>query len=110
VSTRTLVTLFKTAAIAEAVSWAGLLIGMFFKRVLDVGELGVQIFGPIHGAMFLLYVLSVLLVRGPLGWNLGRTMVGLLAAIPPFATIWFERRVLRTAPAEASRESAPAGV
>jgi integral membrane protein len=110
VNVRTLVTLFRVAAIAEAFSWAGLLVGMFFKRVLDAGELGVQIFGPIHGGLFLLYVLSVLLVRGPLGWGFGRTIVGLLAAIPPFATIWFERRVLRAAPVEASREDAPAGV
>jgi integral membrane protein len=92
---RSLVTLFRVAAIAEACSWAGLLIGMFFKYVVVKNEIGVQVFGPIHGGLFLLYVVSVLLVRGTLGWGVGRTLVGLLASIPPFATIWFERRVLR---------------
>jgi integral membrane protein len=110
VNARTLVTLFKTAAIAEAFSWAGLLIGMFFKRVLDAGELGVQIFGPIHGALFLLYLVSVLLVRQPLNLGLRSTIVALLASIPPFATVWVERRLLRAAAAEAPRESEPAGV
>jgi integral membrane protein len=95
VSTRTLVTLFRAAAIAEACSWAGLLVGMFFKYVVVENEIGVQVFGPIHGGLFLLYVLSVLLVRGPLGWDARRTVVGLLASIPPFATVWFERHVLR---------------
>ena len=107
---RTLVTLFKTAAIAEACSWVGLLIGMFFKYVVDAGELGVKIFGPIHGTLFLLYVVSVLLVRPVLGWNGRLTLVGLLASIPPLATIWFERRVLRTASRGRVPDRAPAGV
>ncbi|HEY0487149.1 MAG TPA: DUF3817 domain-containing protein [Mycobacteriales bacterium] len=106
---RTLVTLFRTAAIAEAISWAGLLAGMFFKYVVVHDQIGVKVFGPIHGCVFLLYLLSVLLVRQPLGWNGRRTLTGLLAAIPPFATVWFERRALRSA-ADVSRNPEPAGV
>jgi integral membrane protein len=109
VSPRTLVTLFRVAAVAEACSWAGLLIGMFFKYVVVENEVGVQIFGPIHGGLFMLYVVSVLLVRGSLGWSAKRTLVGLLASIPPFATIWFERRALRAAAAD-SADRAPVRV
>jgi integral membrane protein len=107
------VTLFRVAAIAEACSWAGLLVGMFFKYVVVENEIGVKIFGPIHGGLFLLYVLSVVLVRQQLDWGFRRTIVGLLAAIPPFATIWFERHVLRAAPAAAEARPGtrtPAGV
>ena len=43
---------FKLAAFAEAVSWIGLLIGMFFKWIVQSGDLGVRIFGPIHGTIF----------------------------------------------------------
>jgi integral membrane protein len=96
---RSYVTLFRVAAIAEACSWAGLLIGMFVKYGPADNELGVKIFGPVHGGLFLLYVLSVLLVRGSLRWSAGRTLLGLLASIPPFATIWFERTALRAAAA-----------
>lgn len=43
---------FRAVAIAEAVSWVGLLIGMFFKYVVVGDDIGVTIFGPIHGAIF----------------------------------------------------------
>jgi integral membrane protein len=98
---RSLVTLFRVAAVAEACSWAGLLIGMVVKYGPTDNEIGVKIFGPIHGGLFLLYVLSVLLVRSPLGWSIPRMLVGLLASIPPFATVWFERKALREARAAA---------
>ncbi|MGH3747239.1 MAG: DUF3817 domain-containing protein, partial [Micromonosporaceae bacterium] len=57
---RDTITLFRIAAVAEAVSWLGLLTGMFFKYVAVHDELGVKIFGPIHGALFLAYCLAVL--------------------------------------------------
>ena len=42
---------------AEALSWVGLLIGMYLKYVPRTTELGVHVFGPIHGAVFVAYVL-----------------------------------------------------
>ena len=88
-------TRFRLVAVAEAISWAGLLTGMFFKYVVVHNEIGVQIFGPIHGAVFIAYVAIALWVRKPLGWS-GRTMViGLLASIPPFGSVWFERWAAR---------------
>jgi integral membrane protein len=87
---------FRLLALAEAVSWAGLLIGMFFKYVAVGNDIGVNIFGPIHGGIFIAYVLAALLVRGPLRWD-GRTLVlALLASIPPFGTVVFERWAART--------------
>jgi integral membrane protein len=109
---RSFVTLFRAAAVAEACSWAGLLIGMVVKYGPVGNPIGVKIFGPIHGGLFLLYLLSVLLVRQTLGWRGRRTALGLLAAIPPFCTVLFERRVLRAlVPAAGSpRAGTPAGV
>jgi integral membrane protein len=113
---RTSVTLFRVAAFAEAFSWAGLLVGMFVKYGPADNEIGVKVFGPIHGTLFLLYLVSVLLVRKPLDLGFGRTLLGLAAAVPPFTTIWFERRMLRRAagrpaagPAAEVRETTPAG-
>jgi integral membrane protein len=81
---------FRTVAIAEAISWTGLLIGMLFKYVLSDNEIGVKIFGPIHGGVFIAYVVTVLLVRGPLKWSWPVTLVALAASIPPLFTWFFE--------------------
>ncbi|MDH2429675.1 DUF3817 domain-containing protein [Sphaerisporangium sp. TRM90804] len=91
---------FRVVAVAEACSWAGLLVGMFFKYVTDTGELGVKVFGPIHGAMFVLYVVAVLLSAREAGWSRGAVVLGLACAVPPFTSLWFERRV-------AARTTAP---
>ncbi|MBL9141247.1 MAG: DUF3817 domain-containing protein, partial [Phycisphaerae bacterium] len=48
---------FRFAAIAEAVSWAGLLVGMLFKYVVIKDPIGVQIMGPVHGLLFVVYVI-----------------------------------------------------
>jgi integral membrane protein len=82
--------LFRTVAIAEAFSWAGLLVGMLLKHVLKVTEVGVQVFGPIHGAIFVAYLVSVLVVRRPLSWGLKTVVVAAVASVPPFATLAFE--------------------
>jgi integral membrane protein len=94
---------FRAVAIAEAFSWAGLLVGMYLKHVADVTELGVRVFGSLHGAAFLAYVLLALLTarrqRWPLFWT---TALALASAVPPFATVAFEqiarRRGLLDAP------------
>lgn len=86
---------FKIAAFAEAVSWIGLLIGMFFKWILQTGDLGVRIFGPIHGTIFLLYVVSLIAVSMAHKWSPKETVLGLFSSIPPLMTVWFERRAER---------------
>ncbi|MGA5224045.1 MMPL family transporter [Streptomyces koyangensis] len=88
---------FTWIAVAEACTWAGLLIGMYLKYIPETTELGVRIFGALHGAAFIVYVLLTLLVALRLKWGLGRTtLFALLAAIPPFATIAFETWARRT--------------
>ncbi|GAA0925548.1 DUF3817 domain-containing protein [Nonomuraea longicatena] len=86
---------FRLVAVAEACSWAGLLIGMFFKYVTESGELGVKIFGPIHGALFVLYCAGVVLSAREGGWSRGAVVLGLVCAVPPFTSLWFERRMAK---------------
>ena len=50
-----MIRIFRVLAIAEAFSWAALLVGMFLKWVTRTTELGVEIAGPIHGAFFIGY-------------------------------------------------------
>lgn len=94
--------LFRAAALLEAVSWAALLIGMFFKYVVVHNEIGVKIAGPIHGGLFILYVLSVLVVREQQRWSPKVTLIALAASVPPFATAVFERWAVRHQPEHAS--------
>ncbi|MCW3818077.1 DUF3817 domain-containing protein [Micromonospora sp. DR5-3] len=105
--------LFVAAAIAEACSWAGLLAGMAVKYGPPRNELGVQVFGPIHGALFVVYGLLVLAVARQRRWSLWHTAVALACAVPPFATVLFERwarrRGLLGEPAPVERPLTPVG-
>ncbi|MDN4160752.1 DUF3817 domain-containing protein [Nocardioides abyssi] len=83
--------LFRIVATAEAITWAGLLAGMFLKYVTDTTELGVQVFGPIHGAVFIAYCVTTVVVAVDQRWSAGRLVGGLAASVPPFLTLWFER-------------------
>ncbi len=96
-------TAFRVVAFAEALSWLGLLTGMFFKYVVDAGEQGVQIFGPVHGTVFLTYVVVTLLTWRSQRWSLPTALLALVASVPPFCTVVFEewaRRTGRLRPAE----------
>jgi integral membrane protein len=83
--------LFRAVAIAEACSWVGLLIGMFFKYVVG-NEVGVQVFGPVHGALFVLYCVVALVAWRMLKWDFKTLVLALVSSIPPLMTLWFERR------------------
>jgi len=87
--------LFRTVAVAEAFTWAGLLAGMFLKHVTETTEVGVQVFGMLHGVVFIGYVLVTLAVAVDQRWSRGRTLAGLVSAVPPFLTLWFERYAVR---------------
>ena len=83
--------LYRLVARAEAVTWALLLTGMFLKYVTETTELGVQVFGMVHGVVFIAYCLTTVLLWLDQKWSLGRLVLGLVAAVPPFATVPFER-------------------
>lgn len=88
--------LFRVVAIVEAITWVGLLVGMLFKYVISGEELGVRIFGALHGAAFLAYVPATLVAASRFRWSLGVTALGVLAAFPPLGTLFFEQWVART--------------
>jgi integral membrane protein len=93
---RTVARVFRAVAIAEAVSWVLLLAGMFVKWVLKTSELGVQLAGPVHGAVFVVYVVVSLLAWRVLRWSPGTALLALIASVPPLCTVWFERWAQRT--------------
>ena len=92
---RTVATAFRIVAVAEAFSWVGLLAGMYVKWVLKASEVGVHVFGPIHGAIFVAYVVVAVVTSRVLGWSPRTTVLALICSIPPLATVWFERLATR---------------
>lgn len=90
------VTAFRVVATAEAFSWAGLLVGMFVKYVVDAGEQGVQVFGPIHGTVFIAYLVVTFLTWHQQRWSLPVAAVALAASVPPFCTLLYEVWAQRT--------------
>ncbi|MDT0203859.1 DUF3817 domain-containing protein [Nocardioides sp. AE5] len=82
--------LFRIVAVAEAITWAALLGGMFLKYVTETTEMGVRIGGALHGFVFVAYCLATVVVGIDQRWPLRRTVIGLLAAVPPFFTVWFD--------------------
>ncbi len=105
--------LYRGVAVAEAITWALLLTGMFLKYVTQTTELGVQVFGMVHGVVFIAYCLATVLLWVDQKWPLGRLVLGLLAAVPPFATVPFERHAERSGLLGADwrlRSEAPRGV
>jgi integral membrane protein len=82
---------FRILAVAEAFSWAALLIGMYFKWVAKTSELGVEIAGPIHGALFVGYGVAALTLWRLQRWPFPVSLFAGVSAVFPFATIAFER-------------------
>jgi integral membrane protein len=93
---RAVALVFRAVALAEACSWVALLFGMFVKWVLGTSERGVQIFGPIHGGVFVAYVLVALVAARVLRWDARTTLLALVASVPPLVTLWFDRWATRT--------------
>ena len=83
--------LFRRVAVAEAVTWALLLLGMALKYGTGTTELGVRVFGMLHGIVFVAYCLTTLVVGVDQRWTRGRVLLGLVASVPPFATVLFDR-------------------
>ena len=95
---------FRFISTVEAFTWAGLLLGMFFKyftgdidKDLDIypNEIGVQIFGMLHGVAFVAFLVLGFLAARAFKWSPKVIVAGLASSIIPFATIPFEMWVTR---------------
>jgi integral membrane protein len=83
--------LFRRLAVTEAITWALLLTGMFLKYVTETTELGVRVFGMAHGVAFVAYCVTTVVVAVDQRWSFRRALAALACAVPPFATVPFDR-------------------
>ncbi|WP_199177985.1 DUF3817 domain-containing protein [Mycobacterium hubeiense] len=87
---RTVAGWFRLVALLEAVSWVGLLIGMYFKYLgTPRTEVGVKVFGPVHGGIFIAFVVAALFVGIAVKWAWGTWLLALLGSIVPLGSVIF---------------------
>jgi len=91
---RTYADWFRAAAVAEACSWALLLLGMLLKYGFG-HPAAVMVAGWIHGLLFTAYLVTCLVVFSPMRWRPWVLLLALVASVPPLATVLFERWVAR---------------
>jgi integral membrane protein len=88
--------LFRSFAVAEVVTWALLIGGMLLKYVAKAGDWPVSVAGPIHGFVFLAYLVAGVVVAVNQRWSPGVTVLALASAVVPFASLpverWIDRR------------------
>ncbi len=83
---RTPATLFRALAIAEAISWTLLILGLVLRGVAGI-DVAVTIGGAIHGFVFLSYGATAVLVALNNRWKPWPAVVALVSAVVPYATI-----------------------
>lgn len=83
---------FRKVAVFEATTFLLLLVAAIVKRAADQ-PIGVSILGPIHGILFLAYVLILLNIRDQQGWDGRTTGLYFLGAVLPFGGYVVERRL-----------------
>ena len=87
--------LLRVVSLLEGVSYLVLLGCVIAKYAFDAGgEGGVPIMGPIHGTIFLVYAVLVLVGREEQGWGAGQTILALVLSAVPFGGFYVERRMI----------------
>jgi integral membrane protein len=83
----------RVIAVIEAISWLALIVATIVKYSTDPHkQLGVQIMGPIHGVLFLIYVGLTVEVRRRLDWDGRTTLIVLADSILPGGGFLVARR------------------
>jgi integral membrane protein len=92
-------------ALAEATTFLALLVATYIKYSADAPT-GVQILGPIHGALFVAYVLIALNLRPRAGWSTRVTLGVLLGAVVPFGGYAVDRWLSSPTPTKPAQRGA----
>lgn len=94
-SHRVVKVLFHVVAIAEAITWAGLLWGMYMRYISDSSLDPVPFWGMLHGMVFIAYCVMAVVAAWRFRWRFWELLVAWVMAVPPFTTvvleIWYSR-------------------
>lgn len=78
--------LFRLVAIAEAITWTGLITALILRAALGL-DAAVSVAGGIHGFVFLAYGATAVLVAVNQRWSIGVAVLAIASAVIPYATI-----------------------
>lgn len=87
--------LFRLLAVAEAITWTLLIVGMLLKYAVQTTDVGVSIGGGVHGFVFLAFVAGAAVIALNQRWSIRVCAMVLLGAVLPYASIPAERRLER---------------
>ncbi len=87
----------RTAALIEATSYLILMVAVVAKYGADQ-PIGVQIIGPIHGVLVLIYAGLLFAVRDELVWDYQRLVTAIVLGAVPLGGFWVERHWLHHPP------------
>ena len=81
--------------LAEGISLLLLMgIAMPLKYMMGMPE-ATKVIGMIHGLLFVVYVLLVIMAAIELNWKFKRTFFLLIASVIPFGTIYADRKIFK---------------
>lgn len=84
--------LFRLFAFAEVVGWTLLISAIIYRKFdLPLDDIFVSIAGTVHGLFFGLYFIFVIITARSMLWGPVRTSTALLAGMPPYTSLVFER-------------------
>ena len=85
----------RVVAVLEAISFLVLvLVAVPLKYASTKEEAGVKVMGPVHGVLFVLFVLLTIFVAADEKWRLKRTLLTLLCAVIPFGGFIADRKLI----------------
>ncbi|NLS09131.1 DUF3817 domain-containing protein [Nesterenkonia sp. MY13] len=99
---------FHVVAITEAITWTGLLYGMWMRYIVGVSEADdpVPLWGMLHGIAFIVFCGVVVVAGWTFRWRIREYLIALAAAVPPLTTIPLEIWYSRTGKLKPSRPAA----
>ncbi|MES2630091.1 MAG: DUF3817 domain-containing protein [Bacteroidota bacterium] len=85
----------RLVGLAEGISLLILIgIAMPLKYAFGMPE-ATKAIGMLHGLLFVLYVLLIIMMHIEMSWKFGRTAMLLAASVIPFGTIYADRKVFK---------------
>jgi integral membrane protein len=83
--------LFRIAAIAEAIGWTLLIIGIICRDVFGLGHAPVAVAGRIHGMLFVAYIVATLALSPSMRWPFWRMLLAGACSVPPYGSLVYEQ-------------------
>jgi integral membrane protein len=91
-----MVSVFKILGWLEGASFLVLLIVAMPMKYMAGNPAFVKTMGPIHGGLFVAYILFANFVASEMNWPTKTKLLAFVAAVLPAGTFWFERKYLKT--------------